>query len=125
MGSASCICSDKTGTLTQNRMTISQLFYNGNTVDASTSYDDYQADPINKKIDYDINDPAFQEILQCMILGSKASFSYNPSTDEIKQFIGKEKKVPNNRILSLEVTEDEKQRARKAMIAAEKARPLL
>jgi len=39
LGSTSCICSDKTGTLTQNRMTLSQMFYDLKCVDCSVNWE--------------------------------------------------------------------------------------
>ena len=86
LGCTSCICSDKTGTLTQNKMTVSHLYYGNQLVEADINYEQFKI--LKKKNDlatlgYDMNNIDFKELHKLMSLGSKASFNYNPSDEEI------------------------------------------
>ena len=60
LGSVSVICSDKTGTLTQNRMTVRQLFVNGKTIPAAEA---------------DFKDSAQEALLRTALLCSDATIN--------------------------------------------------
>ena len=83
-------------------MTVSHLYYGGQMVDASVNYEDFIKEPNEEQIEYDINDPCFKDLLEVMILGSKASFAYNPTDDDILNFIGKnDSKSKKSKILQM------------------------
>lgn len=70
LGSTSTICSDKTGTLTQNRMTVAHMWFDNNIFEADTSEDQSNAT-------YGPDKPGFMALARCAALCNRATFKGN------------------------------------------------
>uniref|UniRef100_A0A2C9JKX8 Sodium/potassium-transporting ATPase subunit alpha n=1 Tax=Biomphalaria glabrata TaxID=6526 RepID=A0A2C9JKX8_BIOGL len=67
LGSTSTICSDKTGTLTQNRMTVAHMWFDGRIFEADTSDDQSNAS-------YSKNNPTWMSLARIGMLCNRAEF---------------------------------------------------
>ena len=70
LGSVSVICSDKTGTLTQNRMTVRQLYVNGKIIPAPEA---------------DFKDPSQEPLLRAALLCSDATVTTDSETGKVNE----------------------------------------
>ena len=71
-------------------MTVSNMFYDLKIVRADINYENVK----NKKdCPYDIEERGFKDLIQSMALCTKASFFYQPSSEEILSYWAKKKGV--------------------------------